>query len=1313
MKPGDLVAGRFVIERVAVTGGMGTVYRAREGGAVVALKVLHGAHPDDFDRFSREAELLEALDSPNVVRYVASGQLPDGMPFFAMEWLEGKTLAERLAGAPLSSADTVDLGIRIADVLATLHTGGLVHRDLKPSNIFLIEGALEHVKLLDFGIARTVASSQLLTRTGAILGTPGYMAPEQVRGEHVDARADVYALGCVLFECIAGRQPFAGAHVWTTLAKVLFEDAPRLRTVVPTVPEDIDDAVARLLAREPSARPRDGAEVVRLLGGIRTPLPPRSARTSWSQTSQSVISVTVTCLAARADGPMAAVPVDATGVASEAEGYTADNRVSAAPFGHEADDPAGVPEASRVRPRVAIDEIQDIASRHGGELAILSGGIVMILFSAKAAVTDVAVRATACGLALCTLIPWAPVAVATGRGVLAERPFGDVVDRAGYLLPEARPGTVRIDDVTADLLDGRFRLEQTAPGAFEVVASSAPPTTARLLLGRATPFVGRDRELLTLEAFFDECAAERRPQAVLLTGPAGIGKSRVRDEFIRRLRERGDACAVLVCRGDASSAGSPYFVAAQAVRHACDLGHGDPSDERRRLREAIERRVAGKDDRERVAEFLGEMLRIPSAGASVQLAAARQDPALMGQHIRRAWVDWLGAESARQRVVLVLEDLHWGDTPSVKLVDAALRDLADRPLLVLALARPEIHEVFRNLWTDRGSQEIRLGALSRRAAERLAADLLGPRADAHVVDLVVTRADGHPFFLEELLRGIAEGRTEIPETVLMGVQVRLAAFEEPILRVLRAASVFGEVFWSGAVKRLLGAEALHVDLWLRALVEGEVITRRLASRIPGETEFEFRHSLVRDAAYRLLTTEDIVHGHGMAAAWLEEANATEPLALADHWERGGEPLRAVPYFQRASEAALDGDDFAAAEAFAARAIVCGATGQRLGRLTWLRAEALNWLGDLAGAAQLVVQALGVLEIASDGWYGALTLACRIAGVTGDVARLHELAEMLGTAPPERSRPWALRAMAAMAFRLRWLGDREKAAPFEATVEAAGSPAELDPAVAADVLRVRAERALQRGDVGGYAILQEQVLLAHQRIGGQRAACFQSVNVGEALMVLGELAAAEHLLEATLRDSTRAGMRAVIAWSQQVLGNTLRYLGRSAEAVVVLARSVHEYHAIGERPMESLSLAWRSRAMLEAGDPAAAEIEARRAVELSEVSGFQVEPLCSLACALLACGRPAEALHAARRGAELAEKYGTGGSIDDSPIHLAFAEALAATGDQDAARTVIGRARAKLLGAAETMSSGRRRTFLEGVPPHARILTLAESWGAKA
>jgi tetratricopeptide (TPR) repeat protein len=732
------------------------------------------------------------------------------------------------------------------------------------------------------------------------------------------------------------------------------------------------------------------------------------------------------------------------------------------------------------------------------------------------------------------------------------------------------------------------------------------------------------------------------------------------------------------------------------------------------LRDALASRLALEDqDRARVAEFLGEMLRLPNDHPSVQLAAARQDPALMGDQIRRAWLDWLGAECAAEAVVLILEDLHWGDVPSVKLLDAALQSMPDRPLLVLALARPEIHDLFPRLWVDRGLQEIRLGALSARAADRLAAAVLGAHAKPEVVDQVIARAGGNPFFLEELLRGVAEGRTEIPETVLMGVQVRLEALEDPARRILRAASVFGQVFWSGAVERFLGADASLADVWLRVLVHAETITRRPTSRIPGNVEYVFRHALVREAAYHLLTEEDKVQGHRMAATWLEAAGENEPLALADHWERGGQPARAIRWYQLASEAALDGDAFEAAEGFAARAIACGASGQLLGRLAWLRADALQWLGDFPRSAELLSQALGILEVAGDAWYGALTLACHVAGVTGDTRRLHELAEMLGTTAPAPWRPLALRAVATMAFRLAWRGDREKAAPFESIVEGAGPAEDLDPAVAAAVLKVRAGTALKRGDVGAYVSHQEEVLEAHRRIGGLRAACFQSVNVGEAYMVVGELDAAERLLRSALGDAQRAGMRAVVAWSQQVLGNTQRYAGRAKEAVETLGRSVAAYDAVGERPMESLSLAWRANALLDAGDTVAAELDARRALEMADVPGFQVEPLCALASVLLATGRAGEALEMAKRAGDLAEQHGAGGSIDATAVHVVHAEALTATGDVEGARAVIENARSVLLAAAAKMEEPRRTTYLEAVPPHARILALSASGDADA
>src|SRR5262249_20762656 len=148
---------------------------------------------------------------PSIVRYVSHGVTDEGRQFLAMEWLEGEDLADRLQRGPLDPADAVTLGRRAAEALAIAHARGVVHRDVKPSNLFLVAGDVARVKVLDFGIARIPSGAQAPTRTGNRVGTPRYMSPEQVRGVRgVDARADVFALGCVLFACLTGRAAFTG-----------------------------------------------------------------------------------------------------------------------------------------------------------------------------------------------------------------------------------------------------------------------------------------------------------------------------------------------------------------------------------------------------------------------------------------------------------------------------------------------------------------------------------------------------------------------------------------------------------------------------------------------------------------------------------------------------------------------------------------------------------------------------------------------------------------------------------------------------------------------------------------------------------------------------------------------------------------------------------------------------------------------------------------------------------------------------------------------------------------------------------------------
>src|SRR5262249_48965914 len=156
-----------------------------------------------------------------IVRYVAHGAMPTGEAYLAMEWLEGEDLRSRLAREGLTLEESITLAIRVAEALGAAHAHAIVHRDLKPTNLFLRGRQVEDVKLLDFGIAQLGGGTRM-TRTDMLLGTPGYMAPEQARsGQIVDARADVFSLGCVLFECLTGKPAFSGDHLMAVLAKIL------------------------------------------------------------------------------------------------------------------------------------------------------------------------------------------------------------------------------------------------------------------------------------------------------------------------------------------------------------------------------------------------------------------------------------------------------------------------------------------------------------------------------------------------------------------------------------------------------------------------------------------------------------------------------------------------------------------------------------------------------------------------------------------------------------------------------------------------------------------------------------------------------------------------------------------------------------------------------------------------------------------------------------------------------------------------------------------------------------------------------------
>jgi eukaryotic-like serine/threonine-protein kinase len=271
MRQGEVIDERFEIEQLVGSVGTAEVYRARDrpSGEVVALKVLHGGEPSGIARVMRAGEalakLLAELHHPGIVRYVAHGTTGSGVVYVATEWLEGEDLWSRLRREALTVEETVTLVARAAGALAAAHACGIVHRNLKPSAMFLVERDVARVKLLDFEFA-WLSEAARITRSGELVGTPGYMAPEHARtGSDIDARADVFSLGSVLFECLTGQSPFPGEHIMAILAKVLFDDAPRVRDIRPEVPAELDALVARMLAKNAEERPRDGAAVAAAL----------------------------------------------------------------------------------------------------------------------------------------------------------------------------------------------------------------------------------------------------------------------------------------------------------------------------------------------------------------------------------------------------------------------------------------------------------------------------------------------------------------------------------------------------------------------------------------------------------------------------------------------------------------------------------------------------------------------------------------------------------------------------------------------------------------------------------------------------------------------------------------------------------------------------------------------------------------------------------------------------------------------------------------------------------------------------------------
>jgi serine/threonine protein kinase len=450
VRAGDIIDGRFEVEILAGFGGTSAVYRARDltSSQKIAIKFLNAETWPMVQRFVREARILSDLQHPGIVRYIAHGIADGGVPYLAMEWLEGESLAHALGRRDrMRVRPALEVMRGATDALAVAHSRGIVHRDLKPSNLFLVDRNVSTVKLLDFGLARGSKNLQPVTTTGNVVGTPGYMAPEQARGvEEIGATADIFSLGCVLYECLTGQPAFAGQHLTAILSKVLVEQAPSMRKKRPEIAPALDDLVSRMLSKRPEQRPANAqelkAELDRLLENG------AAEKYTGDQPPPILASAAVHCVV-----------------------MVGDSRTGSA-------GPPSAPAGGEIR------RLQSIVSRYAGEFEFLGDGSILLMFRGSEAPQELASQAAECALELRALLPKAPMALAMSP-VSPAKPvaLGVVIDRAAALLESLPPvpfgpqaklnpnssARIRVDPTAATLLSADYEIAQGRPGDAHLI----------------------------------------------------------------------------------------------------------------------------------------------------------------------------------------------------------------------------------------------------------------------------------------------------------------------------------------------------------------------------------------------------------------------------------------------------------------------------------------------------------------------------------------------------------------------------------------------------------------------------------------------------------------------------------------------------------------------------------------------------------------------------------------------------------------------------------------------------------------------------
>ena len=962
-------------------GGMGQVYLASDTrlGRRVALKLLASQFTRDEERvkrFQQEASAASALNHPGILTVYESGQ-QENLHFIATEYVEGETLRKRLGRSALSLLEALDVATQIAAALAAAHTAGIVHRDIKPENIMLRPDGL--VKILDFGIAKLTqnpsfpetlsspSAARVQTEAGAILGTVQYMSPEQLRALEVDPRTDVFSLGIVLYEMVAGVRPFTGETPTDEMVAILEKDPAPLVGYA-----ELDRIIRKALTKTRDGRYQSAGEMQKELKSllrqteadahrmVACPLCSRDNPASFAFCANCGTALRKACPNCNGEIPTAAdfcgmcgskFPAGRKAVhtqiqtGSGSSGVGGERRRATIVYSTVAGCSAILEQLDPIDADREMGLIKaaaaDVIARHGGAVDRCTGEEVVALFGVPASYEDDFLRAVRAALDLLSLMRGFSadlqrrfgqplktfIGISTGPVVtrLTEdnkySVSGDALQLATRLAAHAEEDEILVSSETQRLIQPFFTLQ--AKGPISLTPAAQPVTIYRVegetgvhtrleaaeILG-LTQYIGRSKELATLQSAFDRTLAGEG-QFVTVLGEAGVGKSRLVLEFLRTFERSSVSTIQSRCHAHGST--TPYLPFIDLLRGLIGVREEEVHDD---IRSSAIASIKSIDPSlETYIPIYLHLLSIESIDEYTTSDLKGEDLSLA---IREALAAILTVHARSTPGVLLLEDWHWADEASVETLKRVAGLLAVHPLLIITTCRPE-----RSMdWTYVDSQTIlNVGPLSESSSTQIIESIIGSKKLPEGLGaLLYRRTGGNPFFIEEVCRALVDEGTlrivdgvvtlessleelNLPDSVQSLIRTRLDRLDAELQALIRHASVLGREFNLRVLERVV-ANNRTLMLSLDNLQKQGLIQQ---IRLAPEALYRFKHVLMQEVAYDslLLRQRKALHeAAGLAIEEIYEGRLDEQLELLTfHYSRAENWAKAVAYGREAAEKA--------------------------------------------------------------------------------------------------------------------------------------------------------------------------------------------------------------------------------------------------------------------------------------------------------------------------------------------------------------------------------------------------------------------------